>query len=151
MISRSLEVVCPFSKNPCQFSNGLPGASLVCDWPRHLVYGNHPMPAGMYSYYFEVQFISDDDRHGRLVFKIESSHGLTLIWWSCSEFAIGFCRAGGRPELFWVYYSSNGRKYTTSSGDVYGPPYTAGDIVGCGVDFSANTAYFTKNGEHLGK
>ncbi len=152
MILRSLEVVCPFSKNRCQFSNGLPGTDVEIDWPHcDSVLGNHPMPAGTYSYYFEVEFINDYDRHGWLVFKIESSHGLTLIWWSCSIFAIGFCGAWGRPEPFWEYYSDNGRKYTTSSNDVYGPPCTAGDLVGCGIDFSANTAYFTKNGEHLGR
>jgi hypothetical protein len=83
-------------------------------------------------------------------FEIESSHGLTLIWWSCSIFTIGFCRAWG-PEPFWEYNGVDGQKYATSSSGVYGPPYTAGDIVGCGVDFSTNTAYFTKNGEHLGK
>lgn len=48
------------------------------------------------------------------------------------------------------YHSREGSKYAEGRGIAYGPQYGAGDVVGCGVDFSANTAYFTKNGEHLG-
>ena len=65
MISRLLEVVCPFSKNPCQFSNGLPGTDVEFDWSCcRSVHRNHPMPAGMYCYYFEVEFINNYDRLG---------------------------------------------------------------------------------------
>lgn len=32
----------------------------------------------------------------------------------------------------------------------YGPTFTAGDVIGCGVDFKNRNCFFTKNGEHLG-
>lgn len=31
-----------------------------------------------------------------------------------------------------------------------GPPYTGGDIVGCGINFYTNEVFFTKNGTNLG-
>lgn len=51
----------------------------------------------------------------------------------------------------WGYHGDDGRKFTgTAKGEKYGPTYTAGDRVGCGVDFRMGTVYFTKNGQYLG-
>jgi Ran-binding protein 9/10 len=33
----------------------------------------------------------------------------------------------------------------------YGPTYGAEDVVGCGINFTTNSAFFTKNGRYLGK
>ncbi|GBO99616.1 hypothetical protein EVAR_72057_1 [Eumeta japonica] len=32
----------------------------------------------------------------------------------------------------------------------YGPTFTEGDIIGCGINFINNCCFFTKNGQHLG-
>lgn len=35
-------------------------------------------------------------------------------------------------------------------GKHYGPPFSATDVVGCGINFRTGTAFFTKNGVNLG-
>ena len=57
---------------------------------------------------------------------------------------------GWEPES-WAYHGDDGNSFCCqSSGRTYGPPFTAGDIIGCGVNFRTGSAFFTKNGEHLG-
>ena len=52
----------------------------------------------------------------------------------------------------WGYHGDDGNGYSEFwEGVPYGPLYGTGDIVGCGVDFKSKTAFFTKNGEKLGK
>ena len=40
-----------------------------------------------------------------------------------------------------IYYSFDGH---------FGPTYGPGDVIGCGVDLTNHTLFFTKNGEFLG-
>lgn len=35
-------------------------------------------------------------------------------------------------------------------GSPYGPTYSTGDVIGCGIDFSQHRAFYTKNGDLLG-
>lgn len=37
------------------------------------------------------------------------------------------------------------------NGIPYGPSYTTGDVVGCGINLVDNSCFYTKNGVHLGK
>jgi hypothetical protein len=78
-----------------------------------------------------------------------------------SMIGIGFCVLG--PDLFlggmpgWTfgscgYHGDDGGKLNGSGIPLpYGPTYGKGDVVGCGVNFNDNSAFFTKNGQHLGK
>jgi hypothetical protein len=73
---------------------------------------------------------------------------------------IGFCTSG--PDVLsygmpgWAfgscgYHGDDGAKLNGSGLPLpYGPKYGEGDVVGCGLDFTNDTAFFTKNGEHLG-
>ncbi|ORY97455.1 concanavalin A-like lectin/glucanase domain-containing protein [Syncephalastrum racemosum] len=71
---------------------------------------------------------------------------------------IGFCTADtvlerlpGWDENSWGYHGDDGHSFTGSgTGKDYGPCYTTGDVVGCGVDFSEGVAFYTKNGSPLG-
>ena len=57
---------------------------------------------------------------------------------------------GWEPES-WAYHGDDGHSFCCqSSGKHYGPPFSAGDIIGCGVNFRTGAAFFTKNGDHLG-
>ncbi|KAG0646060.1 Ran-binding 9 [Hyphodiscus hymeniophilus] len=57
---------------------------------------------------------------------------------------------GWEPES-WAYHGDDGNSFCCqTSGKHYGPPFTAGDIIGCGVNFRTGSAFFTKNGDHLG-
>jgi Ran-binding protein 9/10 len=57
---------------------------------------------------------------------------------------------GWEPES-WAYHGDDGHSYCCqNSGKHYGPPFTAGDVIGCGVNFRTGSAFFTKNGDHLG-
>ena len=58
----------------------------------------------------------------------------------------------------WGYHGDDGKKFACSgSGEQYSGTYGLGDTVGCGVDFTNETIFYTKNGsllrepsEHLG-
>ena len=84
---------------------------------------------------------------------------LTSGPWISSLVAVGFCERSSRrigmpgwSPLSWAYHGDDGNKYTgKGSGESYGPVYGTNDVVGCGVDFARKSAFFTKNGEKLGK
>lgn len=51
----------------------------------------------------------------------------------------------------WGYQGDSGNVYAGSTrGTQYGPGFTTGDIVGCGINFANGTAFYTKNGAFLG-
>lgn len=84
---------------------------------------------------------------------------------------IRLSRQPGWEKGSWGYNSDDGWIYPgRKEGNPYGPTFdckppeaefwplltfprftVAGDIIGCGVDFSQNRAFYTKNGAFLGK
>ncbi|CUS15646.1 unnamed protein product [Tuber aestivum] len=115
--------------------------------PESLHYGsiraNHPIPKGEYTFYFEVELQN--------VIRLESD---------CPVIAIGICtdvapledQVPGMSELGSIaYHGDDGGFYHNGDGrEIYGPTYSAGDVIGCGVDFVNDRIFFTKNGEFLG-
>ena len=58
---------------------------------------------------------------------------------------------GWEPES-WAYHGDDGKSFCCQhTGKSYGPTFTVGDIIGCGINFKSGTAFFTKNGLFLGK
>ena len=52
----------------------------------------------------------------------------------------------------WGYHGDDGNKFSDAyQGVSYSDKYGTGDIVGCGVDFNSNCAFFTKNGKRMGE
>lgn len=58
----------------------------------------------------------------------------------------------------YAYYGDDGKISRTMPGAVvgeftmrYGPTFTQGDVVGCGIDYDTKQVFYTKNGICLGK
>ncbi|MES1905208.1 MAG: Ran-binding protein 10 [Paramarteilia canceri] len=57
---------------------------------------------------------------------------------------------GWEPDTY-GYHGDDGNAFICDGkGSSYGPTYTSGDVIGCGVNFIDNVCFFTKNGCHLG-
>lgn len=52
----------------------------------------------------------------------------------------------------WGYHSDDGKTFSNSywPGDHFGEEYKEGDVIGCGVNFTDETAFYTKNGIIIG-
>lgn len=57
----------------------------------------------------------------------------------------------GWDKQSYGYHGDDGNSFCSSgNGQPYGPTFTTGDIIGCGVNLVDNTCFYTKNGHHLG-
>ncbi|PFH55085.1 hypothetical protein XA68_10778 [Ophiocordyceps unilateralis] len=98
---------------------------------------DHYMPPQCGLYYFEVQIL-----HGK--------RDDTTIAIGFSTKATSLSRPVGWEPDSWGYHGDDGRCFSGQNiGRSYGPTFNAGDVVGCGVNFRDNSAFFTKNGVKL--
>ncbi len=74
-----------------------------------------------------------------------------------SHFEVDFCEenAGldimlGREHWSWGYHGSSGKVFRSGYGYAYGPKYGQGAVIGCGVNFIEETAFYTVDGEVIG-
>ncbi|KAJ5175552.1 Ran-binding protein [Penicillium canariense] len=100
---------------------------------------DNPMPPQCGIYYFEI--------------KIESKpkEGMIGIGFSSPKASVE--RLPGWEQESWAYHGDDGKSFFGESqgqGRPYGPTFGVGDTVGCGVNFSTGSAFFTKNGNFLG-
>ncbi|KAI8387051.1 concanavalin A-like lectin/glucanase domain-containing protein [Blakeslea trispora] len=102
-----------------------------------LARSNFPMRPQCGLFYFEMRVISKGDD---------------------GYIGIGFCAATNKLERLpgwdpdsWGYHGDDGHSFEGSgTGKNYGPCFTTGDVIGCGVNFADNSAFYTKNGKFLG-
>jgi hypothetical protein len=88
-------------------------------------------------YYFEVKIVSKG-RDGYMGIGL-SAHGVNVN------------RLPGWDKHSYGYHGDDGHSFCSSgTGQPYGPTFTTGDVIGCGVNLVDNTAFYTKNGHHLG-
>ncbi|VCU39631.1 BgtA-21027 [Blumeria graminis f. sp. tritici] len=99
---------------------------------------DYPMPSQGGIYYFEVTILARK--------KEESSLGIGF-----SSKKVPLTRLPGWEPESWAYHGDDGNSYSSQiTGRTYGPPFGASDTIGCGINFRASTAFFTKNGVDLG-
>lgn len=111
-----------------------PGAT---DYDAGQVRANYPIPPQCGLYYFEITIISDG---------------------TSGYIGIGFCASDallnqlpGWTTNSWGYHGDDGKKFDSSDKcEAYGPTFSTGDVVGCGINFEHQVAFFTLNGKFLG-
>ncbi|KAI9288999.1 hypothetical protein BC943DRAFT_300991 [Umbelopsis sp. AD052] len=72
--------------------------------------------------------------------------------------SIGFCDADASMDKLpgwevnsYGLHANDGNCYNgVTKGHSYGPTFSTGDVVGCGINFGSKNAFFTKNGVYLG-
>ncbi|CAJ0754870.1 5518_t:CDS:10 [Entrophospora sp. SA101] len=98
---------------------------------------NHPIPPQCGLFYFEVEIIN------------KGKDGYIGIGFCTKSVALN--RLPGWEQDSWGYHGDDGHSFCCSgTGKPYGPTFTTGDIIGCCLNFRDNTAFYTKNGKHLG-
>lgn len=104
-----------------------------------LIRSNYPINKKYGLYYFEITILSVD---------IENT--VIGIGLSVKDNDLYMKMPGWTPNTY-GYHSDNGQIYIESgSGIAYGPTFSAGDTVGCGIHIFNKTIFFTKNGRNLG-
>ncbi|KAF0356169.1 SPRY-domain-containing protein [Gigaspora margarita] len=99
---------------------------------------NHHIPPEVGLYYFEMTIINRGDRG--------------FIGIGLSKPGTPLDRMPGWGTGTIGYHGDNGRLYYERERGVnFGPLYTTGETVGCGINFFDNEIFFTKNGILLGK
>ncbi|KAH8020000.1 hypothetical protein HPB51_023875 [Rhipicephalus microplus] len=101
------------------------------------VRATHPIPAACGLYYFEVKIVSKG-RDGYM--------GVGL-----SAQGVNMNRLPGWDKHSYGYHGDDGHSFCSSgTGQPYGPTFTTGDVIGCGVNLIDNVCFYTKNGHNLG-
>ena len=76
----------------------------------------------------------------------------TTIGIGFSTKSVSLSRVPGWEPDSWGYHGDDGNSFAAQNvGKNYGPTFTTGDTVGCGINFRTGTAFFTKNGAALGR
>ncbi|GAV04515.1 hypothetical protein RvY_14784 [Ramazzottius varieornatus] len=97
----------------------------------------HPIPVSCGLYYYEVKVLSKGkEGYIGVGFSLEDVNNNRLPGWDKGSYG---------------YHGDDGHSFWSSgSGRPYGPTFTTGDIVGCGVDMVHNRCFYTLNGRDLG-
>lgn len=99
---------------------------------------DYPMPAQAGIYYYEVTILS------------KGKDGMIGVGFSGAKASLE--KLPGWDPDSWAYHGDDGKTFCCQlTGKPYGPTFSSDDTIGCGVNFSDGTAFFTKNGNFLGK
>lgn len=113
-----------------------------------------PMPRQCGIYYYEVTVVSkgkDGYAASTNLGTYTDAHDRRMIGVGFSGPNVALSRIPGwEPDSF-AYHGDDGQIFNnTTSGKNYGPKFGTLDVIGCGINFRTNAAFFTKNGHMLG-
>ena len=98
---------------------------------------DYPMSPQCGIYYYEVEI------------KSKTKEGMIAIGFSTQKASLE--RLPGWESESWAYHGDDGKTFFgEATGIRYGPTFTVGDVIGCGINFNTGQAFFTKNGVDLG-
>eukprot|EP00741_Cyanophora_paradoxa_P020800 tig00021312_g20079.t1 len=101
------------------------------------IQANKPVPSRMLLYYYEITVLDAGTRGAIAVGLSDRSFQVTR-------------QPGWEPYSF-GYHGDDGKKFHTSGrGEAFGPVFTTGDTVGCGLNFASQEVFYTKNGKMVG-
>ncbi|GBE78657.1 SPRY-domain-containing protein [Sparassis crispa] len=113
------------------------GPSCVGDRESAAARANYAIPPACGIYYYEVEILNKGNK------------GHISIGFASGE--VRLSRLPGWEKHSWGYHADDGWAFPgQKDGSPYGPTFDSGDVIGCGVDFSQNRAFYTKNGNFLG-
>ncbi|KAK5974749.1 ran-binding protein 9 [Trichostrongylus colubriformis] len=97
---------------------------------------DYPIPPQCGVYYFEITIVRG----------LKGCMGVGV----CGK-SVNLNRLPGWDRDSYGYHGDDGNFFSSSGNGVsYGPKFTSGDVIGCGVNLVNKTIFFTKNGVHLG-
>ncbi|EYB92895.1 hypothetical protein Y032_0189g1219 [Ancylostoma ceylanicum] len=97
---------------------------------------DYPIPPQCGVYYFEITIVRG----------LKGCMGVGV----CGK-SVNLNRLPGWDRYSYGYHGDDGNFFSFSGNGVsYGPKFTTGDVIGCGVNLVNKTIFFTKNGVHLG-
>ncbi|KAK6029135.1 SPRY domain protein [Ostertagia ostertagi] len=97
---------------------------------------DYPIPPQCGVYYFEITIVRG----------LKGCMGVGV----CGK-SVNLNRLPGWDRDSYGYHGDDGNFFSSSGNGVsYGPKFTSGDVIGCGVNLVNRTIFFTKNGVHLG-
>jgi hypothetical protein len=65
--------------------------------------------------------------------------------------SVSLNRLPGWDKMSYGYHGDDGHSFCSSgTGKPYGPTFSTGDVIGCGVNLVENSCFYTKNGINLG-
>lgn len=101
------------------------------------VRSDHHIPKEVGIFYFEVTILSrSKDCQLGVGFSSKKANLNRLPGWEAES---------------WAYHGDDGFVFAcTASGKAYGPKFGGQDVLGCGIHFARNEAFFTRNGVFLG-
>ena len=130
------------------------GCSLVHTSGRRLcIMANHPVPAGLGKYYYEIEI----SKAGQDVGGPDLDNPIL---------AIGFCTSSAHLLVFpgwpksdvpnsrsWAYHGDDGGLFSSSSSGAlrHLPRFGPGDVIGCGLNDDEKKIFYTKNGQLIGR
>ena len=113
------------------------GPSKVSDHEAASTRTDHPIPPQCGIYYYEI-YIHAKGKEG-------------MIALGFSGPSVSLEKLPGWEIDSWAYHGDDGKSFCQhSQGKLYGPTFSTGDIVGCGINFTTGCAFFTKNGVFQG-